>query len=129
MALKLLPLLPPLPLPMAVLLALAILLALLLLHFGLGRKGLRLRVALYPEPSLQLLNVRLPPWLLRRLNRGLSGRLPLQVEGLLFRELRLAPAAWTKVKIYIGCACAALNTHTDKAYFLVLIVCRLFTPS
>lgn len=97
MGIQLLPLLPPLPVPVVVL-ALAFWALLLVLHFGLGRKGLRLRLALYPEPALQLLNVRVPPWLLRRLNGGLRGGLPLQVERLRFRELRLAPAAWTEVR-------------------------------
>ena len=81
MGIQLLPLLPPLPVPVVVL-ALAFWALLLVLHFGLGRKGLRLRLALYPEPALQLLNVRVPPWLLRRLNGGLRGGLPLQVERL-----------------------------------------------
>lgn len=97
MGVKLLSLLPALPLSLAVV-ALVLIGLLLVLYVGLGRKGLRLRVALYPEPSLQLINVRLPPWLLRWLNRGLRGVLPLQVERLRFRELRLAPAAWTEVR-------------------------------
>lgn len=101
MGLKVLPLLPPLPLPLAVF-ALALVALLLVLYVGLGRKGLRLRVSLYPEPSLQLVNVRLPPWLLRRLNRALCGSLPLHVERLRFRELRLAPAAWTEVCGYVN---------------------------
>lgn len=97
MGLTLLPLLPPLPTALA-LLAVALVVVLLVLYVGLGHKGLRLRVALYPEPSVQLVNARLPPWLLRRLNRALRGALPLHIERLHFRELRLAAAAWTEVR-------------------------------
>lgn len=97
MGLQLLPLLPPLPTALAVL-ALALVVALLVLYVGLGRKGLRVRVALYPEPSLRLVNARLPPWLLRRLNRALRRALPLHIERLRVRELRLAAAAWTEVR-------------------------------
>ena len=80
--------------------ALALLVAAALVLYGLGVAwtGLRMRLAIYPDLSLRMLDFQCPPALLRALDRLLAGALPLRVEALRVQELSVS-VAWDEVSV------------------------------